>query len=192
MANVKLSASEIQLANNASIILTKNKIIESVYTMFGNLAAYYQHVIVKQNSLPTNIQNIFPKIYKGENYENLPWVMLDYPRYFTTKNSFAIRTFFWWGNFFSITLYVKGEGRNFLDTQKIRELKNWFLCVNENEWQHHFREDNYLPLTEKSLRGNFSSSFIKLSKKFEIADWDKIEFLVKESFDELMMIIDKQ
>lgn len=190
MANVKLSASEIQLANNASIILTKNKIIESVYAMFGNLVSYCQHNIAKQNILPHSIQNISPKIYKGENYENLPWVMLDYPRYFTTEHSFAIRTFFWWGNFFSITLFAKGEGRNFLDTQKIIQLKDWFLCVNENEWQHHFRKDNYLPLTEDSFNNNnASTSFIKLSKKFEIIDWEKMEFLLKESFDELLMLI---
>ena len=50
-----------------------------------------------------------PKIAKGENYLQLPYVLLDYPRCFDKENIFAIRTMFWWGNFFSITLHLSGS-----------------------------------------------------------------------------------
>ena len=53
--------------------------------------------------------NSSPKISKGENYKGLPWLVLDYPRYFNKEDIFAIRTLFWWGNFFSITLHISGK-----------------------------------------------------------------------------------
>ena len=52
-----------------------------------------------------------PKISKGENYRGLPYVMLDYPRLFGREEVLAIRTFFWWGHGFSVTLHLKGGYR---------------------------------------------------------------------------------
>ena len=59
--------------------------------------------------LPAEVAEISPKISKGENYNGLPYVMFDYPRFFTKENVFAVRTFFWWANYFSVTLHLKGE-----------------------------------------------------------------------------------
>lgn len=190
MTNVKLSASEIELAANTSIILTKNKIIENVYTLFGNLANYFHSKISSENILPANICSNSPKISKGENYENMPWVMLDYPKHFDKENYFAVRTFFLWGNFFSITLLVKGNGKTYVNEEKLLHLKDWFLCVNENEWHHHFRTDNYRALnTENFEKYSSNLAFLKVAKKFAINDWDKVDFLLKESFNELMGLL---
>src|SRR3990167_6258007 len=48
------------------------------------------------------------KISKGENYNMLPWFMLDYPAFFTQKDIFAFRTMFWWGECFSCTFLMSG------------------------------------------------------------------------------------
>ena len=107
-ANVSLSAFEKQLVTDASWILTKNNIIQKLFVLFGELSETWQSNTVLQQ-LPSAINEIPPKISKGENYEGLPYVMLDYPRCFSKEDVFAIRTFFWWGNFFSITLHLKGK-----------------------------------------------------------------------------------
>ncbi|MEI9808974.1 MAG: hypothetical protein WDO16_14545 [Bacteroidota bacterium] len=58
--------------------------------------------------LPPEVIKISPKISKGENYKGLPYLVLDYPRYFEKDNHFAVRSMFWWGNFFSSTLHLSG------------------------------------------------------------------------------------
>ncbi len=165
MANVKLSQRELDLVTNADFILTKNKIITKVYDLFGEMSDYA--VKEANNFLEDEIKIISPKISKGENYEGLPWVMLDYPRYFTEKDVFAIRTYFWWGNYFSITLQLKGKFRNKLQVAnfKLQEKPDWYLCCNKNEWQYHFRNDNYKLLNEFSEEEIQQLSFIKLAKK---------------------------
>ena len=117
MANVKLSPRELDIVCNADLILTKNNIIAKVYDLFGSLSEY--NVSTADQFLTEEIKNISPKISKGENYEGLPWVMLDYPRYFTANDVFAIRTYFWWGNFFSITLHVKGKFQQQFSSMKM-------------------------------------------------------------------------
>ncbi len=196
MANVKLSVSEIELMTNAAIILTKNNILQQVQQLFGKLATTYQSTIQKQLILPQKIAAISPKIAKGENYEGLPWVMLDYPRYFNKEDIFAIRTFFWWGNFCSISLLLKGE---FLETGKGLKLKgegsglhnnDWFLCCNESSpWEHHFRSDNYLPLNDFTDENIAAMPFIKLSKKIPLNKWDDIENFMQVAFEELLFSI---
>jgi len=96
-----LSTKELELVTNPNIILTKNAIIGKVYDLFGQLSEAYKTVLTNKELLA-----IGPKIARGENYQGLPWVMLDFPRKFTQSDTMAIRSFFWWGHFFSITLQL--------------------------------------------------------------------------------------
>lgn len=200
MANVKLSSAEIELMNNATVILTKNKIIQSVYELFGNLSMQFQETTAANEFLPNEIKHQSPKISKGENYEGLPWVMLDYPRLFNKNNVFAIRIFFWWGNFCSITLHTKGIYNSLIkpslanclqnnqhNNLQIQSLSNWFLCCNATtEWRHDFRTDNYsaVPLFNNEIIEKLD--FIKLSKKIPLHEWDFFKVFLLESFNELL------
>jgi len=181
MANVKLSPRELDIVCNADLILTKNNIIAKVYDLFGSLSEY--NVSTADQFLAEEIKNISPKISKGENYEGLPWVMLDYPRYFTANDVFAIRTYFWWGNFFSITLHVKGKFQQQFQINNFKsENSDWYLCCNEAEWQHHFRENNFKLLNEFSDEEIRKLIFIKLAKKIPLNQWDDVETFLKKAF----------
>jgi hypothetical protein len=87
-----LSSYELQLACDAEILLAKNRVIETVYTMFGALAEDYK-VQLGSFFLPSAIANT-AKISRGENYNGLPYVMLDYPRQFSKTDVFAIEPSF--------------------------------------------------------------------------------------------------
>ena len=80
-AKVSLSAFEYQLVTDESFILTKNTIIQKVYTLFGNLSDDYHALLLRIPDSPS------PKISKGENYKGLPYVMLDHPRIFSQDHS---------------------------------------------------------------------------------------------------------
>jgi hypothetical protein len=190
MANVELSAAEMELMCNASIILTKNTIVEKVYLLLGNVLQHFQQNEICKK-ITAEIQSAPPKISKGENYEGLPWVMLDYPRYFTRNDVFAVRIFFWWGNFFSITLQTKGKfkERFQVSSNKLQVMNDWYLCCNEDEWQHHFREDNYKHLSAFTKNEIEQLLFIKLAKKIPLNKWDEVEIFLKNAFDELMNAI---
>ena len=106
---LSLSAGELELVCNKDWLLTKQIIIDKVYVLFGVLAQkMQQHVLTHNASLPADVTESSPKIARGENYRGLPYVMLDYPRHFEKTATVSIRTFFWWGNFFSISLHMSG------------------------------------------------------------------------------------
>lgn len=193
-AKVTLSPKELELVNDAGWILTKNTVIQKVYTLFGNLSEAYKTILENNPSIINNgIDFRSPKISKGEQYEGLPWVMLDHPRYFAGDDVFAIRTFFWWGNFCSITLQLSGsfQKRYAGAVQKYIDKMGgdnagWYICINKDPWQHHFRHDNYLPLIEWKNRSVALLPFIKLAKKTGLQDWDNLEKFFEDTCIEML------
>ncbi len=181
-AKIQLSAEELQLVQNAQWLLTKNIIIEKVYTLFGELSAENSQWIQEQPAfLPGEILLLSPKISRGEKYKGLPYVMLDYPRSFGKEDVFAIRTFFWWGNFFSITLHLKGKyQRIYLPSIQ----KHWpllsadlfQLSITGDEWEHDLNGGNFSPIrnhiTDSQALELTSAAYIKLSCPVALSRWN--------------------
>ena len=197
-ANVELSKNELELVTSSEFILTKNRIIEKVYNLFGVLSEIYKDILSRYSTvLPVETFKSSPKIYKGENYLNLPYVMMDYPRIFAKEDVFAIRSFFWWGNFFSITLHLSGKYfEMFVDLLQtklpaLRE-EDLFVCVNEAPWHHHFEAINYKSLHEMitdSASEIFTKPFIKIAKKIPLTEWNHAFEFYKNYYEKLLQLI---
>jgi len=193
--NVELSKTELELVTSSEVILTKNRIIEKVYALFGSLSAEYRKILAGySHDLPAEIFEKAPKIYRGENYMALPYVMLDYPRIFGKEEVFAIRSFFWWGNHFSVTLQLSGNYMTMYSENIIRQLNErkqdtWFIGTNESAWEHHFEEDNYLPLNDIVLQVLKHKSFIKIAKKIPLIEWTSAGDFFLKNFSELLGLL---
>jgi hypothetical protein len=189
--NHSLSATEMQLVLDESIITAKNNIIKTVVDLFGSVSELYKKQLYELNLQEQMGYN--PKISKGEKYIDLPYVILDYPGLFSKEGVFAIRSFFWWGNFFSITLHISGK---YLDQyeQKILEainagaLDDWFINNNGNQWQHHFELDNYTPVSRNQNKFQ-DYNFIKLAKKIPLHKWDETEKFFIANFSTLIKLV---
>lgn len=202
-AKVTLSPKERELVNNTDWILTKNAIIQKVYDLFGGLSEMYQTALKNQISITLEEVGIrSPKISKGEQYEGLPWVMLDYPRQFTTSDSFGIRSFFWWGNFCSITVQLSGKFQqkyttsiqNYFRVNGVDSslCKDWFIGMGDDPWQHHFEKDNYEPITGKVVEAMFRLPYIKLAKKIPLQEWDQLDSFFEQSFVEILAMLTEE
>lgn len=196
-AKIRLSQVETELVNNAEWILTKNAILEKVKQLLGRIQVHYRQELESLPQLPPEIRMSTPKISKGENYKGLPYLVLDYPRCFKQEEIFAIRTLFWWGHFFSITLQLSGHYKKRAEEKIIRSFpmlaeKDYFICIAEDPWEHHFEEDNYVPLSrckpdefEKRIR---EKPFIKLAVKTALQQWDDCEEIMPHYFQQLTEI----
>jgi hypothetical protein len=140
-----------------------------------------------------------PKISRGENYLGLPYVILDYPRVFGRQDVLAIRTMFWWGHYFSMTLHIKGEYRSALLTA-IRSYipllteKGFHIGISDDEWRHELAGDNYIslggmdaPAIDDILDGD--RSFLKLSAICGLDRWDEAPEVLEGLFRLLMGVI---
>ncbi len=142
-AKIQFSVAEKRLMLNANIILTKNALLEKVRLLLEGV----QYSLTEHKTSDA-VFLLPPKISRGENYLGLPYLVLDYPRQFKSENIFMLRSFFWWGHFFSATLHLSGA----IKEQYLHQIKNrykdlatagYYIGSNEDQWQHHFKTDNY-------------------------------------------------
>lgn len=199
-AKIRLSQKEQELVIDASFILTKNAILEKVKLLLLDVLENQQVILQSpQLFLENDWETLSAKISKGENYKGLPYLILDYPRCFGNSSIFAIRTMFWWGNFFSITLQLAGDYKKTFEEKIIDAIpkltaSNFFLCINEDQWQHDFEATNYLSLTsinnnelEKYIR---EKPFIKIATKIPIHQWDKVPDILSVYFNQLIEMLE--
>lgn len=181
---IQLSAAEQQLMCDAGVILTKNAVLEKMRLL---LEGVQQRQTEAQKGfetfLPPEVFRTSPKIARGENYGGLPWLMLDYPRLFTPTDTFAIRTFFWWGRFFSCTLQLSGIYRAPFQQklQKAFDLlaPQHYIGTGPDAWQHHFEPENYTPISQLGQKGfeTFLTGqpHIKIAARLPLEDWPNAE-----------------
>lgn len=172
-----LTPDESALVENASWLLTKHRIIGKVYGVFGALSDAYSELIEDYKEfLPREVLSISPKIYKGEQYRQLPYVMLDHPRFFKHDDTFAVRSFFWWGNSFSIHLLLGGKYKSMFEEKIQRHisdgsLDSWYIGVSEDPWQHHFEHDNYVQISAMKSKTINGGNYLKLGQWHTVSDW---------------------
>jgi hypothetical protein len=198
-AKIRLSSTERELVSNAGWILTKNGILQKAKYILEHLQSEQQQFLHSlAEKLPDEVMRPSPKISKGENYKGLPYLVLDYPRYFEKDNSFAIRCLFWWGNFFSVTLHLSGKYKRMYESKidasfVLLKKEDFFICISAGQWEHHFEIDNFLPLDEMDdvrFKKNIShKGFIKLAKKIPLQQWNDAEDILFDSFRKIIHIL---
>ena len=134
-----------------------------------------------------------PKIFKGEYYQGLPYVMLDYPRVFSKDDVFAMRTMFWWGNFFSVTLQLKGSyqqqfGPVLMKNRERLAKDGFYLAVSGDEWRHDFAADNY-ELIGENLGKALNGAFLKIAVQVPLSAWNNAEELLRAHQLKLLEIL---
>lgn len=197
---VTLSPKELELVNNADWILTKNLIIQKVYDLFSEVANGYRDDFGRFTSFQADpLFELAPKISKGEQYQQLPYVMLDFPRAFSEQDIFSIRSFFWWGNHCSIHLILKGKYLQQYGTsidnyfqlfgKYAPETRDWYVGVGEDPWQHHFEKNNYIPIADWNGDKLKKLPFLKLAKKIPLDEWEDINQFMGTHFNRLLSML---
>jgi hypothetical protein len=193
---IQFLPAEMELVSSPDIILTKNTILQKIKSFFEEVQMK-QHDILKiySSQLPEEVLKISPKISRGENYKGLPWLVLDNPRYFQHNNIFAIRTMFWWGNFFSITLHLSGKNK----AELLKKIAGHFSLLGENhfyiyngqkEWEHDIDPDSYKRISsfnkDELETVVTENNYLKLAVKFPIDSFEAIEDKLLRNYEFLV------
>lgn len=180
VSKIHLSPAEIELMQNAEVILTKNRVLDKIKSLLETVQRNQINYLQEYN-VKNEIFKVSPKISKGENYLGLPYLILDYPRQSSGQNFFFIRTMFWWGNFFSCTLHLANNSKEIFN-EKIKksqpQLGEHYINVNHDAWVHHLRESDYkkINLLTKEQYEQSCESFdhVKIARRHSLDEWEKM------------------
>jgi hypothetical protein len=200
-AKIRLSESEMDLVKNADWILTKNQILVKAWSLLELLQQKQQQINSDDPELlPVEVRAVPAKISKGENYRGLPYLVLDHPRYFDKEDVFAIRTMFWWGNFFSVTLHMSGKYQSAFQDRIINNIstlsgRGYYIGVHTTPWEYHFEKDNYVSLDDPSAINLpmyiAHHPFLKLAIKLPLEKWEHATTFLEDEYLRLLMLLNK-
>jgi hypothetical protein len=195
-AKIRLSEEEQLLVSNGDWILTKNRVLEQISSFLAALLEEQTDWIREQaTGLPAAVLATPAKLSKGEQYLGLPYRVLDYPRCFGPDDTFALRTIFWWGHYFTVNLQLSGHWKKVTEPSLIAAFPemqegNVLICTGSDPWQHQLSEDAYLQASamngeewEKLIQ---KQAFIKLSTRHELSDWEKLGERLLADFSRLI------
>ncbi|MEO6583571.1 MAG: hypothetical protein ABIO05_04565 [Ferruginibacter sp.] len=192
-AKIVLSDKELQLIHNDAWFFTKQCVIEKVVGILQQCITEVDLILFDAWRQISGNPSAIPKISRGENYLGLPYVVLDYPRLFHKQSTLAVRTMFWWANFFSVTLYATGSCKELI-AQKIMNCPpqlydDLYLCISKDPWQHHFKSTNYVLLKdvekEKLQIILMQSEFVKIAYKINLDGINDMHQLLQHHYKEL-------
>lgn len=191
-AKILLSEAEERLMRDADVILTKLAVVAKIEALFGRLADTYREIAAPLEVLLPTAMVWQPKISRGEKYEQLPWLMLDYPRHFgKTNGQLAVRSFFWWGHYFSLQLQASGVylaplQQALLTAQDDLVRAGWQTALVTEAW------DYTLPLHGRKLEyAAQSGELLKLVNCFPLQQLNCVEEHFTSSFKIVVELIER-
>jgi len=185
---MQLSQEELKIIRDVDFLLTKISAIDKIAKLFETTRTHLELVVREPGSFcpPESILKE-GKISKGENYRNLPYLVLDYPAFFSKDDIFAFRTMFWWGHFFSFTLHLQGKYLAMFRGSIIDKLDTFnhqgtYVSVGDTPWEYHYAPDNYARINQIDARQIAEVGFLKISKKIDLDQWSLVPELAKHFF----------
>ena len=198
---ITFSEAELDAILYPDFFYTKHAALQKVMELLSETEKVLREIVEKHPFLGEHTNIVSPKIFRGENYRKLPYMVLDYPRRFSTETIFAFRTMFWWGKEFSFTLHLQHAALDHFRNAIAKNIsmlagKQFYYAVYKTPWEYHFDPENYIPLDDLMKKADFtnemlSAPFIKLSRKIPIAEFEKAGNYAGETFEELLMILKK-
>lgn len=177
-------------------ILTKNAVLKKVELLFGAVSETIRQRVTALGLEESAMFILSPKIARGEQYQHLPWVMFDYPRIFTKTDTCAIRCFFWWGNYCTVTLQLAGsyltQYRQLIEAfvEQHTGEGDWYLSEGEDQWQHQLESTAYVAADAiGETYWSENRSFIKLVKKIPLEQWDELFPLLENNIVAFLHIL---
>lgn len=199
---MSFSPKELDYLQDTDFLLTKQQITAKMHRLLEATQERLQTIVTTLDfAFPAAADITKGKISKGEQYRQLPYLVLDFPKLFSRADVFAFRTMFWWGNEFSCTLLLAEESWQKHHASIAQGLplltkdtaKQWYIGVYQTPWEHHFGEDNYLPLASfspQALQQHLQKMpFLKLSCRLPLSNWQQLPTFASECFAEAMGIL---
>jgi hypothetical protein len=181
---MKFTPREAEILQDKSFFDLKHSATAKLVELFGDIERALKKDVGRFGLDVEGLNISSGKIFRGENYRQYPYLLLDYPRLFSTRSVFACRTMFWWGNEFSLTMHLQGQAleqhRDVIVNNFHRlESESVYFCVNDTPWQYDFGDGNYMFLENAGDLGECArlartKPFIKLSRKLAITDYEKL------------------
>ena len=160
--NPELTDEEKRLIADIEFIKRKRRLFSKLDQSFLHIQTGIEqkYFSIFYHLIQTNI--LKGKVSRGENLEEMPYLVLDCPSVFDKTNIFTCRAIFWWGHFFGFHWLLTGD---FLSAFQMKCVENLELITHNNGW---------LSIAKDPWDHNIGGSGYQKSESMKPEEWKKV------------------
>jgi hypothetical protein len=186
----KLTKHELEFASSVKYPLLKAEVMRKVSQLLQQTGTLLQNEVTINNST----QPLEYKITKGENYQHMPYMVLDYPQIKQAEFPLVCRTMFWWGHYFTFNLIVRTDTLQLLPTAAaLGALKHTLVLVGDDLWEQDVHGEAYAKLHKLSikqlLKRTETKTHLKLTRKIALKHFADVPHKALQTYTEWLQAI---
>ena len=178
-SRIILTKHQLDFARTSEYPLTKHAIIQNIVQLFEELGQSLQY-----NSWELDHKEY--KITRGENYQLMPYVVLDYPQLKANQFKLVTRTLFWWGKYCSLNLIIH---KDLVKDSPVQMNETLYLQTDNKLWNNDISQ-GYKPV-ETVDKSSTQTDFIRLVKVVKIEEIDSLPECISSYRDWIKLLLNK-
>lgn len=194
-----LSERELEILYDTEFLQLKIAAVNKLWYLLDNTRyKLHEDIKIRQYAFPEKTDVANGKLSRGEYYQNLPYLILDFPKLMKQDSVLALRTMFWWGHEFSTTLHLQGYALESFRSRLIDQIdfiqnEGFYICINTTPWEYHFEENNYQKADELDREYIYQllheKAFVKISQKLPLKHWMRLPAFTLDYFHKYMELL---
>jgi len=137
-----LSPDELSLFSNPDIWIQKERIFTKVETLLLKVRDELLSHQAQSTPFPSPYVDASPRLTRGDNYQQMPYRVLDYPRFFDKADMLVFRTVILWGYPIGMHFILSGKARTRFRASIEKELARpqtpFYVSLHETPWYWEF------------------------------------------------------
>ncbi len=131
------------------------------------------------------------KVTRGENYLDMPYVVLDAPQLKSNKLAGKLRIMFWWGHYISVQLFLNTHTITQSNLDSLCSGK-YFILVTDNLFNNDLDTIDFTCLTEPGMKISFDQEITKVCMKIRISEMEEMETHIRTFIGDLNPLREQQ
>lgn len=112
-----------------------------------------------------------PKVTRGENYLDMPYVVLDVPQLKQQEISDKLRIMFWWGHYISLQYFIYMNADTAANLHHYRQYP-YTILNSEDLYNNDLCSHDFIPLQDYHYK---QSCLTKICQRIELAEFENLE-----------------
>ena len=180
---IKLTKTEFDFLSREDYPKIKQQVIQKLCQRLDSLGVLMQQSILSTNeTVMMELHQAQFKTSRGENYQQLPYVVLDYPKIKNAEFVLLFRTMCWWGKYFSLNVFLRSSSFNTKHLADILQQKSFEkvkLYTGDDLWQQDLDHNDFIKISSLKKTDLITQinkkSYIKLSLKVPLKKWNELD-----------------
>lgn len=173
----KLTKHELSIISDADFMRTKQLLIKNISSYFKQIG---EQLLTKYYA----DSGLTHKITRGENYLDMPYVVLDVPQLKPNNISRKLRIMAWWGHYVSLQYFIDANAKNLKHAMQL-PAQNYKILTSQNLFNNQLESADFAKPNQLHEQSFNNMQYTKIASIIPLTNLQNMEMDIENFMTEL-------